>query len=71
MMWTYFLVQVDMNYLIATTVDNMTVASYRLILHTPFHIVVFIFNINRKTANDYFIKKNFIPTASFIKGKES
>ena len=60
-----------MNYLLAITVDNMIVASYRLILHILFYIVVFIFNINSKTANDYFIKKNFIPTASFIKGKES
>ena len=75
MMGSYFLVLKDMNYLIVKSVDNTIEANYKIILYTLlqklFSFAVFVFNSNRKTTNDSFLKKKSIPRASFMKGKES
>ena len=64
-----------MNYLIAISMKNAIEANYRIILYTLlqklFLFGVFVFNIDRKTTNDSLKEKNFIPRASFIRGKES
>ena len=67
---------VDMNYLIFfIIVDNTIEASYKILLYSLYRnfsfSAVFIFNINRKTTIDLKKHNNFIPKASFIRGKES
>ena len=60
-MWSYFLMLVDMNYLIAVSVDNTIETNHRIILYTllqkRFLFAAFVFDINRKTTNDPFKKE--------------
>ena len=62
-----------MNYLIGISVDNTIEANYRIILYTllqkNFLFAVFVFNINRKTANDSFFKKKTL-SAVLLSWKE-
>ena len=58
----FFSVSRYVNYLIGISVDNTIEANYRIILYTllqkNFLFAVFVFDINRKTANDsFFLKK--------------
>ena len=66
-----FVVLVDRNYLIAISVDNTIEANYRIIYTLLQKLFLFaVFNINRKTTNDYLKTKNIIPRVSFMRGKE-
>ena len=59
--WSCFLMLVDMNYLIAISMDNTIETNHRIILYTllqkRFLFVAFVFDINRKTTNDPFKKE--------------